>query len=111
MISEITKIMEAIGAGVVKIFQKEIRREFEYNAQLIQDSIFRGAQNGVEYAKRELSYTVTVLFTLLLGTLFVMYGASVFLDRALFEGDGLGFILVGVFSIIISLIIVISKKR
>ena len=108
MIKSILDITEGITCTIVKLFRDEIRREIEENAKIIQDGIANGIKEGVDYTKSELTHISLVLFTLLLGSVFIMYGASVYLDN-FFANKGIGFLLVGAISVMFSLILIVKR--
>jgi len=111
MIKSILDLTENLAILIVKQFQKEIRREVEYNAEVVGRRIANGVKEGVDYARKELMFTLIVTFTLLLGALFIMYGASVFLDTVIFKKEGVGFLIIGALSLFISLLLILSRKR
>ncbi|PKP54365.1 MAG: hypothetical protein CVT90_01660 [Candidatus Altiarchaeales archaeon HGW-Altiarchaeales-3] len=111
MIKEALSIAEGFKGRIIKQIQDEIRKEVEYNTKLFQDGIFKGVEKSIDYAKTEITFFVVMLFTLLLGTLFLVYGASVFLDKMFFNGGGVGFIVVGAFSLFIAVILMIARRK
>lgn len=111
MIKQLLGIFEDIGVVIVKRFQEDIRSEVEYNAQILQKGIFRGVQEGVNYAKSELIHTSIVLSSALMGAIFVMYGGAVFLDTTFFERGGVGFLIIGILSILFALILMLGRRK
>lgn len=111
MIKAVLDLVEGIRGKMIKQVQKEIRKEVEYTTHLFQEGIFKGVEKSIDYAKTEITFLVMMLATLLLGTLFIVYGASVFLDKVFFDNGGVGFMLVGAFSLFIAVMLMVARRK